>query len=100
VVLLGFLRLLSGRQLVEKPYRTEELFRIVQEWTSLPNVRLLAESPTTLQILADLCIRHSISGSLLTDACIVAQVLEFGGTLFTNDSDFVVFSEIVPVNPL
>jgi hypothetical protein len=100
IVLLGFLRLLSGRQLVEHPYRIDELFRIVQEWFSFPNVRLLSESAQTLRILAELSRRHNISGSLLTDACIAAQVLEYGGTLFTNDSDFSVFTELVQVNPL
>jgi toxin-antitoxin system PIN domain toxin len=99
VVLLGFLRLLSGRLLVERPYRADDLFHIVQEWFSFPNVRMLPESPQTLQILGELCRRHNISGSLVTDACIAAQVLEFGGTLFTNDSDFAVFSELRQINP-
>jgi toxin-antitoxin system PIN domain toxin len=99
VVLLGFLRLLSGRQLVERPYRIDELFQIVEQWFSFPSVRLLTATPRTLEIIADICRRSHISGSLLTDACIAAQVLEHRGTLLTNDSDFSAFPEVPRRNP-
>ena len=99
VVLLGFVRLLTGRQLVQNPFRPEEIVAICNEWFSFSNVRLLENTAGTYRVMAELLVKYQLSGPLVTDACIVAQVIEEGAQLYSNDSDFLRFSEITVTNP-
>ena len=100
LVLLGFMRLLTGRQLVKRPYSIAEIDRIISDWFAQPNVKLLPLTTRTYGILSELAATHRLSGSMITDACICATVIENRASLYSNDSDFLRFTEIAVLNPL
>ncbi len=100
VVYLGFLRLLSGRQVVQKPYPIDELLAITRDWFCYPNIRLLYSSSKTQELLEMLMSKYHLPGSLVTDAAITAAVMEHRGTLYSNDTDFKRFTEIRVRSPL
>lgn len=99
-VFQGFIRLLSGRHIVEEPYSAGELFAIAEEWWERPGVRLLSPSQDTYRIFRELMETCSIAGSAATDALIAAFALEHRGRLHSNDTDFLRFPGLKVVNPL
>ncbi len=88
VVYLGFLRLMTGRHVLQHPYPPNEITRIVGEWFQIPAVSLLRPTDDTRRILEGLIAEHHLSGSMITDASIVAQAIEHGACIHSNDSDF------------
>ena len=99
-VLQGFVRLLSGRQIVAEPYSSEELFGFIDGWLAWPSVRLLGTSDQTYSHFRKLVREHGISGAMTTDALIAAFALEHGAVLISNDTDFLRFREIRVLDPL
>ncbi len=99
-VLQGFVRLLTGRQIVTDPYSPEEVFSLIDGWLAFPSVRLLGTTPQTYLNFRKLVQRYRISGSMTTDALIAALVLEHGAVLASNDTDFLRFREIRVLDPL
>lgn len=100
VVVLGFLRLMTGRHVVVDPYPPDEALAIVRGWFERPNVRLLPATAETLRLLEQLVARHRLSGSMITDAAIAACALEHRAVVHTNDTDFLRFGEVRVHDPL
>jgi uncharacterized protein len=100
VVLLGFLRLLTGRHVVMEPYSPEDAIGLAAEWFERPNVQLLSATTRTRAILFDLVAHTGVAGGLLTDAAIAAAAIEHRATLHTNDTDFARFPDLRVRNPL
>lgn len=98
-VLQGFVRLLTGRHIVEEPYLASELLALIDQWWKRPNVRLLAPSQQTYSLFRGLMETHQLAGSASTDALIAAHALEHGATLVSNDTDFARFSGLRVFNP-
>ncbi len=98
-VFQAFLRLLTSRTIVEKPYTASQLFKIAEEWWERPTVRLLSPSSATYRLFRELMENHSLSGGSGTDALIAAFALEHAGRLISNDTEFLRFSELVVENP-
>ena len=98
-VFQAFLRLLSGRSVVESPYPVEDLFNLCDQWWA-HHVTLLGPSKETLKVFRDLSHRYQIVGSSSTDALIAAYALEHRARLATNDTDFLRFDGLKVFNPL
>lgn len=100
VVVLGFVRLLSSPRVVTEPSPPAELLETVEEILSLPAVRFAAPGSRHLSIMRRLFLESGATGRLTTDIHLAASAIELGGTLATNDSDFLRFSELKVMNPL
>lgn len=94
VVLLGFIRLLSGTRIVEEPYKAEELFKIIDSWLEYPNVQLLEQTAESYSLLKSTMIKLNLSGSSTTDAAIAAIAAANKGVLATNDTDFLRYKNL------
>lgn len=99
-VLQGFIRLLTGRQIVETPYTAHEIFEVVEEWWIRPSVRLLEPSRETYRLFRFLMESYNLAGSSSSDAVIASFALEHGARLASNDTDFLRFRELRVFNPL
>jgi len=100
IVYLGFLRIMSGRNIILNPYSQKELITITNSWFEISSVRLLEASEETRSLLEELILKHSLSGSIISDAVIAALSIEHKATLCSNDTDFLRFEQIKLVNPL
>lgn len=100
VVLLGFIRLTTSRQVFETPLDVNVAIETVNEWINRPNVFVLGPGEHHWAILARLLSRTGSAGNLTTDAHIAALAIEHGCVLYSTDSDFARFSEVEWVNPL
>lgn len=100
VVLLGFLRLMTGRHVLVAPYTPAEAVGLTEQWFALPNVRLLPSTQHTWRLLSDMIVRYELSGAIVTDAAIAASALEHRAVVHTNDSDFQQFEGLRTHNPL
>lgn len=100
VVVLAFTRILTHTSICQNPMTTEEVRDRVDQWFSLPHVRLLSISETSLDIFFDLLSSAGRGGNLTTDALIAVHARENSAIIHSNDSDFNRFPGIKWVNPL
>lgn len=98
-VFQAFVRLLTSRTIVERPYTAGQLFDLAEEWWERPTVRLLAPSSETYRLFRELVQTYKLSGGATTDALIAAFALEHSGRIISNDTDFLRFSELTVENP-
>lgn len=98
-VFQGALRLLTGRQVIQRPYTAQEFFTIADEWWARPNVTLWTASSETYRHFRALMESYQLVGGASTDALIAAFALEHGAHLATNDTDFARFRELRIQNP-
>ena len=99
-VVTAFIRITTNRRLRGGQFTMAEALDIVDEWLSLPNVRLLLPTDRHWSILRRVLIDSQSSGPVTTDAQIAAITIEYGGILHTNDRDFARFPGLRWVNPL
>jgi toxin-antitoxin system PIN domain toxin len=106
---LACVRILTNGSLFENPLTMEQGLDLVEGWLSYPQVNAL--NPTVghlhrVRTLLTTSIPEEISEAnlkrhnLLNDAHIAALAIEHGGTVFTADSDFKIFTQVKSVNPL
>jgi uncharacterized protein len=96
----AFLRIITHPGLRNGRYSLEEAVEIVDEWFSLPQVRLLAPGEHHWPLLRRTLLEGHAAGRLVTDAEIAAITMEYGGELQTNDRDFARFPGLRWKNPL
>lgn len=96
----AFLRIMTHQNLRGSRFSLEEAVEIVEEWLSLPQVRLLVAGERHWQIFQRMLLEGHASGRLVTDAQIAAITIEYGGELLTNDRDFARFPGLRWRNPL
>jgi predicted nucleic acid-binding protein len=73
---------------------------IVQQWTDLKQVRLLAPGERHWVLLQRMLLEGQVRGPLTADAHLAALTIEYGGVLHTTDRDFARFPGLRWVNPL
>ncbi len=78
----------------------EDAVSLVDEWLSLPQVRLLAAGDRHWGLLRRTLLEGHAAGRLVTDAEIAALTIEYGGELQTNDRGFARFPGLRWTNPL
>jgi uncharacterized protein len=96
----AFLRISTQRGALRAPYSMNEAVAFVDEWLSLPQVRLLVPGEYHWTILRRMLLEGSTTGRVVTDAEIATLTIEYGGELHTNDRGFARFPGLRWRNPL
>ena len=100
VVLLGYLRLMTSRQVLKDPFEPAEALGHIRSWLERPNASILRPGSRHLDLLDSVIRQVGLSGKLTTDAHLAALAIEHQAELHSNDSDFARFSGLRWINPL
>jgi uncharacterized protein len=100
VVVLAFVRLMTHPTLNDNPMTPDQARQSVEDWLELDHVKLLDPATNTIRRFFDLLIDAGTGGNFCTDALIAASAAEYGGTVYSNDTDFARFPGISWHNPL
>ena len=96
----AFLRISTNSRLPGEQFSVEGAVAIVQQWTDLKQVRLLAPGERHWVLLQRMLLEGQVRGPLTADAHLAALTIEYGGVLHTTDRDFARFPGLRWVNPL
>ena len=99
-VLLGYLRLMTGRNVLIDPFTSDEAIAHIQSWLERPQTQILQPGPRHLTLLAQLMREGNAVGTLTTDVHLAALAIEHQAELHSNDSDFSRFPGLRWLNPL
>ena len=99
-VLLGFIRIMTHRGILENPMRVEEAIRRVRAWIQHPRVNVLAPGDRHAEILFGLLEHVGTAGNLTTDAHLATLAIEYQAELASTDADFSRFPGLRWFNPL
>lgn len=100
VVVLGFLRLSTARQVFARPLSTDEACRIVGGWFEQDPVVALNPGDEHWPTLHRLLREAGSAGNLTTDAHLASLAIEHGAELCSTDADFARFPHLRWTNPL
>lgn len=100
VVILGFLRVVTGRRILPRPLSADHALRIVEGWIRLDHVILLHPGERHWSMLRTLLAATGTAGNLTTDAHLAALALEYDCELCTTDRDFARFDGLRWTNPI
>jgi uncharacterized protein len=100
VVLLGFLRIATNRQILPHPITIDQAVAVVDGWLAQAPVVALSPGDEHWAILRGLLSEAGSAGNLTTDAHLAALALEHGAELCSTDADFARFPRLRWVNPL
>jgi len=100
VVTLGFLRIMTSREVLIEPFTPAEALRCIRAWMERPQVHILHPGPRHLELLDELMGAAAAAGKLTTDAHLAALAIEHQAELHSNDTDFSRFPGLRWKNPL
>ncbi len=99
-VLLGFLRLVTHREILARPLPVGRACDRVRSWLARPQVAILHPGERHATIVFDLLERLGSAGNLTTDAHLAALAIEHQAELHSTDADFARFAGLRWANPL
>lgn len=99
-VLLGYLRLMTSRAVLQRPLSTDEAIRHIRSWLERPQVQILQPGSRHLELLESLMRASGTSGNLTTDVHLAALAIEHQAEVHSNDTDFSRFPGLRWTNPL
>lgn len=100
VVLLGFLRISTNRDIFPRPLDSDSALDKIHTWLSLDSTRLLPEKDEHWEILRSLLEETGTAANLVTDAHLAALAISYGATLVSCDNDFARFKRLQWENPI
>jgi toxin-antitoxin system PIN domain toxin len=100
VVILGFIRLMTSRTVMENPMRPTEAVRRVRGWLTRPRAEILSPGEGHAEILFRLLEETGVAGSLTTNAHLAALAIEYQAELASADANFARFRGLRWFNPL
>jgi toxin-antitoxin system PIN domain toxin len=100
VVLLGYLRLITGRNVLAEPFSAEEAVGHLRSWLARPQTIIVGPGPRHLDLVEDLMRAANASGQLTTDIHLAALAIEHQAELCSNDTDFARFPGLRWADPL
>ncbi len=100
VVIQGFIRLTTHPRVFANPLPVAEALDRVEEWLSLPHVRVAHPPDKHFPTWSGLLRQLGCAGNLTTDAHLAALAIDRGFILHTTDADFTRFRGLKWVNPL
>lgn len=100
VVVLGFLRIATNRQVFPRPVSTDDAMSVVDGWFQQPSVLALNPGDEHWRVLSQLLRDVGSAGNLTTDAHLAALAIEHGAELCSTDTDFGRFRQLRWSNPL
>ncbi|MGA8016249.1 MAG: TA system VapC family ribonuclease toxin [Candidatus Dormiibacterota bacterium] len=86
--LIGFIRLVTGRQVLRRPWTLEEAMDTVDAWLAAPAAVVVHPGRRHAQHLRRLLAAAGRGGELVADAHLASLCLEHGATMVTFDSDY------------
>lgn len=100
VVLLGFLRISTNRDIFTRPLDPDTAIGKVHAWLSLDQVCLLREKDEHWEILRSLLSEAGTATNLVTDAHLAALAISYDAVLVSCDNDFARFKRLRWENPM
>ena len=99
-VIFGFLRITTNPRLGAAAIDFAAGESVVKGWIEWPQVRVLLPDPEHAARVLNLMRSAKGRGALISDAVLASYAIANRATLFSNDSDFARFPELVWNNPL
>lgn len=96
----AFLRISTNHRLFPRPLSVREACGLVDQWLSLPRIRVVEPGTRHGELLKRLMSEHQAAGPLVMDAALASLAIEYGATLASTDQDFRRFPELCWINPL
>lgn len=100
VVILGFIRITTHRQILDRPLTTAVACARVREWLARPYVSVLHPGDRHAGVLFNLLETLGTAANLTTDAHLAALAIEHQAELHSTDADFHRFPGLRWTNPL
>lgn len=100
VVMLGYLRLMTNRNVLIDPWSAPETIGHIRAWLERPQVQIIQPGPRHLDLLENLMPGSHAAGNLTTDVHLAALAIEHQAELHSNDADFSRFPGLRWFNPL
>ena len=100
VTILGFIRIVTSRSVLERPLPAHDAVAIVQSWLNQDSVQLVTPGERHADFLFRLLEGLGVAGNLTTDAHLAALAQEYRAELATTDTDFARFPGLRWFNPL
>lgn len=100
VCLFGFVRIATNRRVFTEPLGVDDAVGRVERWLERPHVLLLIPASRHLDTAFGLLRKLGTGANLTTDVQIAAHAVDYGGEVFSNDTDFGRFEGVPWVNPL
>lgn len=97
--MLGFVRIVTNRRIVQRPLAVPEVMRQLEGWLVLPHVHVVVPSDGHFARLRAELERLGAAGNLTTDAHLAVLAMERGYVLYSTDADFARFPGLRWVNP-
>lgn len=98
--LLAFIRLTTSPKVFARPYTAKEATAVVDAWLTEAGLAVVDPTERHWAVLRDLIDDAGARGNLVSDVHLAALALEYGATLFTDDSDFRRFKGLKVEMPL
>ncbi len=98
--LLAFVRIVTHPRVTAQPLSGEAAWELVAGWLALDTVWTPTPTARHAVLLGSLIRDLRLSGNLVPDAHLAALALEHGIGIFSTDTDFARFPELLWVNPL
>lgn len=99
-VMLGFIRIMTHRSILENPMTVGGVVARVRSWLDHPRTQILTPGDQHAEILFRLLESLGTAGNLTTDAHLAALAIEYQAELASTDTDFGRFSGLRWFNPL
>lgn len=96
----GFVRIATHPRMGTAAVPLEQARAVVEQWTDLPQVRIVTPTAGHFSRVLDLMTRALARGAVLSDAILASYAIEHRACLCTNDSDFARFPGLNWTNPL
>ena len=100
VVLVGFLRISTNRDIFPRPLNPDSAIDKVHTWLSVDNTTLTPEKEEHWEILRSLLRETCTTANLVTDAHLAALAISYGAVLVSCDNDFARFKRLRWENPI
>ena len=100
VIILGFIRITTHRQVLTSPWSVAVACANARAWLNQPQVGILHPGERHADILFGLLKSVGTAGNLTTDAHLAALAIEHQAELHSTDADFTRFPGLRWINPL
>ena len=100
VSILGFVRIMTRRGILQIPMYPNEAILRVRSWLALPGVQILTPGEFHAEIFFRLIEHVGTAGDLTTDAHLAALAIEYRAELASTDTDFARFPGLRWFNPV
>ena len=100
VSILGFIRIITNRSVMERPLAAGDAVEIARAWLKQDSIRILVPGDQHSEILFRLLEELGVAGNLTADAHLAALALEYRAEVATSDTDFARFAGLRWFNPL